>query len=112
MVSFSWGGGFALEMGAQPIFRQYHMHATYYVPSGLVCVPDTDPGCTGTPYLTLHDVQTLAAAGNEVGGLTVLHVPLSKLPARRGAAGDLPGPGQPDPGGGRGSPISRTRSPT
>ena len=81
VVSFSWGGGFANQMGAQPIFRQYHMHATYYVPSGLVCVPDTDPGCTGTPYLTLHDVQTLAAAGNEVGGLTVLHVPLSKLPA-------------------------------
>ena len=81
VVSFTWGGGLASQMGALPIFRQYHMHATYYVPSGLVCVPDTDPGCTGTPYLTLHDVQTLAAAGNEIGGLTVLQVPLTNLPA-------------------------------
>jgi peptidoglycan/xylan/chitin deacetylase (PgdA/CDA1 family) len=81
VVSFTWGGGFANQMGALPIFRQYHMHATYYVPSGLVCVPDTDPDCTQAPYLTLPDVQTLAAAGNEIGGLSVLHVPLAKLPA-------------------------------
>ncbi len=81
VVSFTWGGGFANQMGALPIFRQYHMHATYYVPSGLVCVPDTDPDCTQAPYLTLQDVRTLAADGNEIGGLTVLHVPLAKLPA-------------------------------
>jgi peptidoglycan/xylan/chitin deacetylase (PgdA/CDA1 family) len=81
VVSFTWGGGFANQMGALPIFRQYHMHATYYVPSGLVCVPGTDPDCTqGSPYLTLPNLHTLAAAGNEIGGLTVLHVPLTKLP--------------------------------
>ena len=72
-------------MGALPIFRQYHMHATYYVPSGLVCVPDTDPDCTRTPYLTLQDVRTLAAAGNEIGGLTVLHLRLTRIPAAEAA---------------------------
>ena len=81
VVSFTWGGGFASQMGALPVFQRYHMHATYYVPSGLVCVPDTDPDCAQAPYLTLQDVRTLAAAGNEIGGLTVLHVPLTKLPA-------------------------------
>ncbi len=81
VVSFTWGGGFANQMGALPIFRQYHMHATYYVPSGLVCVPGTGPACTQAPYLTLQDVRTLAAAGDEIGGLSVLHVPLAKLPA-------------------------------
>ncbi len=81
VVSITWGGGFANQMGALPIFRRYRMHATYYVPSGLVCVPATDPGCTRTsPYLTLRDVRTLAAAGNEIGGLSVLHVPLTRLP--------------------------------
>ena len=85
MVSFTWGGGFANQMGALPIFRQYHMHATYYVPSGLVCVPDTDPDCTRTPYLTLPDVRTLTAAGNEIGGLTVLHQRLTGIPAAEAA---------------------------
>lgn len=80
VVSLTWGGGFHNQMGALPIFRHFHMHATYYVPSGLVCVPDTDPDCTQTsPYLTLTDLRTLAATGNEIGGLTVLHVPLTKL---------------------------------
>ncbi|MGP7999901.1 MAG: polysaccharide deacetylase family protein [Streptosporangiaceae bacterium] len=81
VVSFTWGGGFANQMGALPIFRQYHMHATYYVPSGLICVPATDPGCAGSPYLTLDDLHTLAAAGDEVGGLSVQHVPLTPLPS-------------------------------
>lgn len=81
VVSITWGGGFHNQMGALPVFRQYHMHATYYVPSGLICVPDTGPDCTRTsPYLTLQDVRTLAAAGNEIGGLTVLHVPLTGKP--------------------------------
>jgi peptidoglycan/xylan/chitin deacetylase (PgdA/CDA1 family) len=81
VVSFTWGGGFANQMGALPVFRQYHLHATYYVPSGLVCGPATDSGCTRSPYLTLDDVRAIAAAGNEIGGLSVLHVPLAGLPA-------------------------------
>jgi len=33
-------------MGALPAFRHYGMHATFYVPSGLVCRLAADPGCT------------------------------------------------------------------
>jgi peptidoglycan/xylan/chitin deacetylase (PgdA/CDA1 family) len=81
VVTFTWGGGFANQLGSLPSFRRYGMHATYYVPSGLVCQPAQDPGCTRMPYLTLSQVQEIAAAGNEIGGLSVEHVPLNKLPA-------------------------------
>lgn len=81
VISFTWGGGFANQLGALPVFRRYHMHATFYVPSGLVCLPSADPGCTRLPYLTLADVRRIAAAGNEIGGLSVEHIPLTGLPA-------------------------------
>lgn len=81
VVSFTWGGGLADQMGALPTFRRYRMHATFYVPSGLVCQPAIDPGCTRQPYLTLSDVRRIAAGGNEIGGLSVEHVPLNRLPA-------------------------------
>jgi peptidoglycan/xylan/chitin deacetylase (PgdA/CDA1 family) len=80
VVTFTWGGGFANQMGALPVFRQYGMHATFYVPSGLVCVPATDPGCASMPYLRLTQVRQIAAAGDEIGGLSVEHVPLAGLP--------------------------------
>ena len=81
VVSFTWGGGFANQLGALPLYRRYHMHATFYVPSGLVCLPSADPGCTRLPYLTLADVRKIAAGGNEIGGLSVEHIPLTGLPA-------------------------------
>jgi peptidoglycan/xylan/chitin deacetylase (PgdA/CDA1 family) len=81
MVSFTWGGGFKNEMGALPVFRSYGMHATFYVPSGLVCQPATDPDCTRLPYLTMAEVRQIAAQGNEIGGLSVEHIPLTGLPA-------------------------------
>jgi peptidoglycan/xylan/chitin deacetylase (PgdA/CDA1 family) len=64
-------------MGALPLFQHYRMHATFYVPSGLVCQPATDPGCTRMPYLTLGEVRQIAAGGNEIGGLSVEHIPLT-----------------------------------
>jgi peptidoglycan/xylan/chitin deacetylase (PgdA/CDA1 family) len=81
VVTFTWGGGFANQMGALQAFRHYGMHATFYVPSGLVCRPAADPGCAKLPYLTLGQVHQIAADGNEIGGLSVEHVPLNKLPA-------------------------------
>ena len=80
VVTFTWGGGLADQMGALPIFQKFRMHATFYVPSGLVCQPSADPGCTHMPYLTLTDVRQIAADGNEIGGLSVEHVPLTGLP--------------------------------
>ena len=41
VVSFTWGGGLGDQMGALPVFQHYRMHATFYVPSGLVCQPGT-----------------------------------------------------------------------
>ncbi len=81
VVSFSWGGGFRNQLGALPVYRQYRMHATFYVPSGLVCQSAADPGCAGSPYLTLDQVHQIAADGNEIGGLSVEHVPLTGIPA-------------------------------
>ncbi len=81
VVTFTWGGGLADQMGALPLFRRYQMHATFYVPSGLVCQPSADPGCARQPYLTLSDIRQIAADGNEIGGLSVQHVPLTSSPA-------------------------------
>jgi peptidoglycan/xylan/chitin deacetylase (PgdA/CDA1 family) len=81
VVSFTWGGGLGDQMGALPIFQRYRMHATFYVPSGLVCQPGSGPGCPHSPYLTLGEVRQIAADGNEIGGLSVQHVPLAALPA-------------------------------
>jgi peptidoglycan/xylan/chitin deacetylase (PgdA/CDA1 family) len=81
VVTFTWGGGLGDQMGALPIFRRYGMHATFYVPSGLVCQPGTGSGCQGSPYLTLAEIHQIAAAGNEIGGLSVQHVPLAGIPA-------------------------------
>ena len=81
VVTFTWGGGLADQMGALPVFQHYRMHATFYVPSGLVCQPGTSPGCPPSPYLTPGEVRQIAADGNEIGGLSVQHVPLAGLPA-------------------------------
>jgi peptidoglycan/xylan/chitin deacetylase (PgdA/CDA1 family) len=81
VVTFTWGGGFANQLGALPSFQKYRMHATFYVPSGLVCLPNVDPDCTHMPYLSLSQVRRIAANGNEIGGLSVEHIPLNKLPA-------------------------------
>jgi peptidoglycan/xylan/chitin deacetylase (PgdA/CDA1 family) len=81
VVTFTWGGGLSDQMGALPIYRHYRMHATFYVPSGLVCQPATDPDCARLPYLTLGEVRQIAADGNEIGGLSVEHIPLTGLSA-------------------------------
>jgi peptidoglycan/xylan/chitin deacetylase (PgdA/CDA1 family) len=64
-----------------PILRRYGMHATYFVPSGLVCVQSKAQCRKTSPYLTIGDVRALAAGGDEIGGLSVLHQHLAALPA-------------------------------
>jgi peptidoglycan/xylan/chitin deacetylase (PgdA/CDA1 family) len=81
VVTFTWGGGLKDQMGALSAFRQYRMHATFYVPSGLVCQPASDADCARLPYLTLAEVRQIAAEGNEIGGLSVEHIPLTGIPA-------------------------------
>ena len=86
MVTFAWGGGNASQMDTLNLFRQYGMHATYYIPSGLVCFPSKTTNCATSQYLTLPDVRKIAAGGNEIGGLTVSHIPLgASLPTAEAA---------------------------
>jgi peptidoglycan/xylan/chitin deacetylase (PgdA/CDA1 family) len=80
IVTFAWGGGNASQMPGLPLFRQYGMHATYYVPSGLVCFPSKTTNCATSQYLTLSDLHKIAADGNEIGGLSVNHIELGNLP--------------------------------
>jgi peptidoglycan/xylan/chitin deacetylase (PgdA/CDA1 family) len=81
VVTFAWGGGLADQMPTLPIFKAYGMHATYFIPSGLVCT-ESDASCAGSsPYLTLSDIRKIASYGNEIGGLSVLHRDLTLLPA-------------------------------
>jgi peptidoglycan/xylan/chitin deacetylase (PgdA/CDA1 family) len=68
-------------MAATPILHRYGMHATYFVPSGLVCMQSQAQCRATSPYLTIGDVRALAAGGDEIGGLTVLHQQLAGLPA-------------------------------
>src|SRR5579875_3527351 len=81
VVTFGWGGGNADQLQALPWFRRYGWHGTYYVPSGLVCIPSRTVNCAGSRYLSLPDLRMLAADGNEIGGLTVAHQHLTGLPA-------------------------------
>jgi len=80
VVTFAWGGGRADQMQALPIFREFGMHATYFIPSGLVCT-QSSASCTHSPYLSLPDIHKIASYGNEVGGLSVLHRDLTLMPA-------------------------------
>src|SRR5450755_306002 len=76
VVTFAWGGGNASQLTSLNLFARYGMHATYYIPSGLVCSPSKTTNCATSQYLTLADVRKIAAAGNEIGGLTVSHISL------------------------------------
>jgi peptidoglycan/xylan/chitin deacetylase (PgdA/CDA1 family) len=81
VVTFAWGGGLADQMPSLPMFRQYGMHATYFVPSGLVCLLSQTECRKSSPYLTIRDIHEIAADGNEIGGLSVLHEQLTTMPA-------------------------------
>ena len=63
-------------MASLNLLARYGMHATYYIPSGLVCFPSKTMNCATSQYLTLPDARKIAAAGHEIGGLTVSHVSL------------------------------------
>jgi peptidoglycan/xylan/chitin deacetylase (PgdA/CDA1 family) len=80
VVTFAWGGSLASQMAALPILGRYHMPATYFVASGLVCMQSQAQCRTSSLFLSKDDLKTLAAGGNEIGGLTVLHEPISALP--------------------------------
>ena len=81
VVTFAWGGGLADQMPALQMFGKYGMHATYFVPTGLMCTLSQAQCRKSSPYLTIADVREIAADGNEIGGLSVTHQQLTTMPA-------------------------------
>jgi peptidoglycan/xylan/chitin deacetylase (PgdA/CDA1 family) len=80
IVTFAWGGGLSDQMPSLAIFREYGMHATYFVPSGLVCTLSQAQCLRSSPYLTIADIRAIAADGDEIGGLSVTHQQLTTMP--------------------------------
>jgi peptidoglycan/xylan/chitin deacetylase (PgdA/CDA1 family) len=80
IVTFAWGGGLRDQMPSLAIFRDFGMHATYFVPSGLVCTLSQAQCLRSSPYLTIADIRTIAADGDEIGGLSVTHQQLTTMP--------------------------------
>jgi len=72
VITLSFDDGNADQLTAAATMASYGLHGTFYVPSGYV----NQPG-----YLTVANLQGLAAAGNEIAGHTVTHPDLATLPA-------------------------------
>jgi DNA-binding NarL/FixJ family response regulator/peptidoglycan/xylan/chitin deacetylase (PgdA/CDA1 family) len=79
-VTFAWGGGLNDQMPSLQMFREYAMHATYFVPSGLICMLGEAECQKSSPYLTIADIRKIAAYGDEIGGLSVTHQQLTTMP--------------------------------
>ena len=71
VVSLTFDDGNADQYNARPILSSHGMHGTFFVNSGRI---DTTSG-----FLTLPQLQDLAADGNEIGGHTVQHADLPAL---------------------------------
>jgi peptidoglycan/xylan/chitin deacetylase (PgdA/CDA1 family) len=71
-VSFTFDDGDADQLMAARVLRRYRMDGTFYIITGAVGTPD---------YLTLTNLRTLAADGDEIGGHTVSHLELPHVAA-------------------------------
>ena len=75
VVTFAWGGGLADQMPSVAMFAKYRMHATYFVPSGLVCLLAQKP-CSrrGMPgYVAVFPSVSGAAFSLWCQARTLLH---------------------------------------
>ncbi len=70
IVSITFDDGDADNFPVGALLQQYGLHATFYIPSGLVGKPG---------YMTWDQLTTLQAAGNEIGGHSLDHIKLSGL---------------------------------
>jgi peptidoglycan/xylan/chitin deacetylase (PgdA/CDA1 family) len=70
LVSLTFDDGNADNYPVAAVLKQYGMHATFYIPSGLV-------GSKG--FMTWDQLQTLQNDGNEIGGHTLDHIKLVGL---------------------------------
>ena len=72
IVSLTFDDGDADNFALLPVLQQYGLHATFYIPSGLVGKPN---------YMTWEQLKALRAAGNEIGGHSFDHTRLGGLDA-------------------------------
>ena len=72
IVSLTFDDGDADNSSILPVLQQYGLHATFYIPSGLVGKPN---------YMTWDQLKALQAAGNEIGGHSYDHARLGGLSA-------------------------------
>ena len=70
LVSLTFDDGNADNYAAAAVLKQYGLHATFYIPSGLV-------GSKG--FMTWYQLQVLQNDGNEIGGHTLDHMKLGGL---------------------------------
>ncbi len=72
VVSLTFDDGNASQLAAQAALKKYGMNGTFYAISGYV---------GGTNYLTLDQLKSIKADGNEIAGHTVSHFDLVQLSA-------------------------------
>jgi peptidoglycan/xylan/chitin deacetylase (PgdA/CDA1 family) len=70
LVSLTFDDGNADNFASAAVLKQYGLHATFYIPSGLV-------GNKG--FMTWDQLQSLQNDGNEIGGHTLDHLKLGGL---------------------------------
>jgi hypothetical protein len=70
LVSLTFDDGNADNYPVAAVLKQYGLHATFYIPSGLV-------GSKG--FMSWEQLQTLQNDGNEIGGHTLDHIKLGGL---------------------------------
>ena len=73
IVTLTFDDGDADNFPVGAILQQYGLHATFFIPSGLV-------GHSG--YMTWDQLHSLQASGNEIGGHSLNHVTVSGLGAK------------------------------
>ena len=73
VVSIEFDDTLADQLSARSLLAEHRMHATFFVNSGRLDRPG---------YLTVEQLRALASDGHEIGGHTVDHVRLPRLPAR------------------------------
>jgi len=71
-VALTFDDGTVGQDQAAQVLGNYGMHGTFFINSGRV-------GATTDGYLTVSQIQGIAAAGNEIGGHTVDHSDLTAL---------------------------------
>ena len=73
VVTIEWHDGNAEQINVVPILDAHGVHATFLVNTGPILAGDS-------AKLSVSDVQTIHAHGNEIGGHTLDHVNVQPLP--------------------------------